>query len=45
MILLKASIEGERAEIKAVYVNENYADPSDYSNDIALIELKSKTQR
>ncbi|NAW62614.1 trypsin-like serine protease [Vibrio sp. V31_P5A7T61] len=40
--LLKASIEGERAEIKAVYVNENYADPSDYSNDIALIELKSK---
>lgn len=40
--LLRASIEGERAEIKAVYVNESYADVSDYSNDIALIELKSK---
>ncbi|EKO3793321.1 serine protease [Vibrio metschnikovii] len=40
--LLKASIEGERAEIKAVYVNESYAEPSNYSNDIALIELRSK---
>lgn len=40
--LLRASIEGKRAEIKAVYVNESYADVSDYSNDIALIELKSK---
>ncbi|NAW68344.1 trypsin-like serine protease [Vibrio sp. V27_P1S3P104] len=34
--------EGERAEIKAVYVNEKYAAASDYSNDIALIELRSK---
>ncbi|WP_224214139.1 S1 family peptidase [Vibrio metschnikovii] len=40
--LLRASIEGERAEVKAVYVNEKYAYASDYSNDIALIELKSK---
>ncbi|EKO3773938.1 serine protease [Vibrio metschnikovii] len=40
--LLKASIEGERAEIKAVYVNESYAEPGNYSNDIALIELRSK---
>ncbi|MBC5850269.1 S1 family peptidase [Vibrio metschnikovii] len=40
--LLRASIEGKRAEVKAVYVNEKYADTSDYSNDIALIELKSK---
>lgn len=40
--LFRAIIEGERAEIKAVYVNESYADVSDYSNDIALIELKSK---
>ncbi|WP_217511125.1 serine protease [Vibrio metschnikovii] len=40
--LLQASSEGKRAEIKAVYVNEKYADTSDYSNDIALIELKSK---
>ncbi|WP_217538448.1 S1 family peptidase [Vibrio metschnikovii] len=34
--------EGERAEIKAVYVNESYAEPGNYSNDIALIELRSK---
>lgn len=40
--LFRAIIEGERAEIKAVYVNESYADVSNYSNDIALIELKSK---
>ncbi|WP_217532379.1 S1 family peptidase [Vibrio metschnikovii] len=40
--LLRASIEGKRAEVKAVYVNEKYAYASDYSNDIALIELKSK---
>ncbi|NNN43780.1 MULTISPECIES: serine protease [unclassified Vibrio] len=40
--LRQASSEGERAEIKAVYVNQNYAAASDYSNDIALIELRSK---
>lgn len=40
--LFRAIIEGERAEIKAVYVNESYAEPGNYSNDIALIELKSK---
>ncbi|MGC9421175.1 S1 family peptidase [Vibrio sp.] len=40
--LLQASSGGKRAEIKAVYVNEKYVDTSDYSNDIALIELKSK---